>query len=103
MDKKYEKFLKDNFGFSNFLADNSTNFKYILGSELKEKGRIIKDNREIIPNTGFYIVKINKIRFLFCSETETCYCEIENPEQYNWHEFGYFIIDDFNNLLEKSE
>lgn len=102
MDKKYDKFLKDNFGFSNFLADNSTNFKYIFGSELKEKVRIIKNNREI-TDTEFYIVKVSKNRFLFCSDTETCYCELENPEQYNWHEFGYFIIDDFNNLLEKSE
>ena len=57
MDKKYDKFLKDNFGFSNFLADNSTNFKYIFGSELKEKGRIIKNNRKI-TDTEFYIVKV---------------------------------------------
>jgi len=103
MDKKYDEFLKENFGFSNFLAENSTNFEYILGSELQEKGRIITDNRELIPNIGFYIVKLENNKFLFCDETETCYCEIEKPEQYNWHKFGYFIIDDFNNLLEKSE
>ena len=59
MDKKYEKFLKDNFGFSNFLANSSTNFKYILGSELKEKGRILRDNREI-TDIGFFIVKVNE-------------------------------------------
>ena len=68
MDKKYDKFLKDNFGFSNFLADNSTNFKYIFGSELKEKCRIIQTNRHI-TDTQLYIVNAHNNSFLFSSDT----------------------------------